>query len=122
MFQWEAVLKLRTGRLGLRKHKVGFCFEWKAWLIAYDVFDLEPEEFNKLDPEKQMNALAYGAAFWYVIKKRKGSFKLSYEDIATALSRATLAENRILAEALKFAQWPDWFLPGQKKKTTTAKP
>ena len=122
MFQWEAELKLRTGRLGLRKHKVGFCFEWKAWLIAYDVFDLDPEEFLKKDPEEQMNALAYGAAFWYAIKKRKRAFKLSYEDIKSALSRATLAENRILAEALKFAQWPEWFKPGEKKKMRTAKP
>ena len=122
MFQWEAVLKLRTGRLGLRKKKVGFCFEWKAWLIAYDVFDEDPDDFQKRDPDEQMNALAYGAAFWFAIKKRKRAFKLSYEDISLALSRATLAENRLLAEALKYAQWPDWFKPGGKKKPKMKNP
>lgn len=121
MFDWEAVLKLKTGRLGLRKKKVGFCFEWKAWLIAYDVFDLEPEEFNKLDPEKQMNALAYGAAMWYAVKKRI-RFKLFYEDIVKALSRATLAENRLLAEAMKNAQWPEWLTMIKKKAVRKAKP
>ena len=120
MLQWEAVLKLRTGRLGLRRKKIGFCFEWKAWLIAYDVFDLDPEEFQKKDPDEQMNALAYGAAMWYAIKKRK-RFKLFYEDIVRALNRASLAENKKLAEALKFAQWPEWFNP-EKKKTVKKPP
>lgn len=120
MFQWEAVLKLKTGRLGLRRKKVGFCFEWKAWLIAWDVFDLEPDEFLKKDPNDQMNALAYGAAFWYAVKKRK-KFKLFYEDIVQALNRASLGENKKLAEALKFAQFPEWFTP-EKKKTGMKKP
>jgi hypothetical protein len=115
MLDWEAVLKLKTGRLGLRRKKVGFCFEWKAWLIAYDVFDEDPEEFNKRDPDEQMNALAYGAAMWYAIKKRR-KFGLFYEDICKALGRATLEENKKLAAALKFAQWPEWFKPGEKKK------
>ncbi len=114
MFPWEAVLKLKTGRLGLRRKKIGFCFEWKAWLIGYDVFDLEPEEFQKKDPDEQMNALCYGAAMWYAIKKRV-KFKYSYEDISLALSRASLAENRILADRLKYAQWPEWFNPEKKK-------
>lgn len=113
MNQWECELRLKFGR---RKRKVGFCFEWKAWLIAYDVFDLEPEEFLKKDPEDQMNALAYGAAFWFCVRRRTKVF-FSYEDIVRALNKATREENKKLAEAMKYAQFPEWFTPDKKKVT-----
>ena len=109
MNQWEVELKLKFGR---RKRKVGFCFEWKAWLIAYDVFDCEPSEFMEKEPEEQMNALAYGAAFWYCVRRRTKVF-FTYP----ALNKATREENKKLGEALKFAQFPEWFTPDKKKVT-----
>lgn len=111
MNQWETELRLR---FGLRKRKVGFCFEWKAWLIAYDVYDCEPDEFLKKDQEDQVNALAYGAAFWFCVRRRKKVF-FTYPQIVRALNRATREENKKLGEALKFAQFPEWFTPDKKK-------
>jgi hypothetical protein len=111
MNQWEVELKLKFGR---RKRKVGFCFEWKAWLIAYDVFDVEPDEFLKKEPEDQMNALAYGAAFWFCVRRRKKVF-FTYQQITDALLLASRAENLKLATAMKYAQFPEWFTPDKKK-------
>jgi len=101
-----------------RKNNVGFCFTWKAWLIAYDVFDVDPDSFTKLEPEKQIIALCYGAAIWDRIQSGKNVF-FTYDEIRIGLDKATKEENRKLGETIKEAQFPDWLkkiTPDSKKK------
>lgn len=112
MEQWECEIRLK---IGLRKRLIRFAFEWKAWMIAYDVFDKKPEEFLKLDPEDQITALAYGAAMWDKIKHKKKVF-FSHEDIVKGLNKASKEENKRLGESLKYAQFPEWMK--SKKKVT----
>jgi len=117
MEKWQCELKLRFRGMPY-KMRVIFSFEWKAWLIAYDLFDKSPEEFNKLEPEEQITALCYGAAYWDKIKKGRKVY-FSYEDMVFALNKASKEENKMLAETLKYAQFPDWLSKGideDKKK------
>jgi hypothetical protein len=117
MEKWQVELKLKFRGVPW-KIKVGFSFEWKAWLIAYDLFDVSIEEFQKLDSEEQMTALCYGAAYWDRMKKGKRIF-FSYEDIIFALDKATKEENKQLGEALNYAHFPEWLkkgMPESKKK------
>lgn len=117
MEKWQVELKLKFRGVPW-KIKIMFSFEWKAWLIAYDLFDVSPEEFLKLGQEEQMNALCYSAAYWYKFKKGKKVF-FSYEDIIYALDKAAKEENRQLGEALSYAYFPEWLrkgMPEDKKK------
>lgn len=100
-----------------RKINVGFLFTWKAWLIAYDVFDTDPDSFTKLDQEKQITALCYGAAVWDCIKSGKSVF-FTHDDIRIALDQASKSENRKLGETIREAQFPDWLknIPTSDKK------
>jgi len=126
--KWRTEIKLnfkRNSILGLfksfRKVNIGFLFTWKAWLIAYDVFDVDPDSFTKLDQEKQIIALCYGAAVWDCIQAGKNVF-FTYEDIRIGLDKATKEENRKLGETIKEAQFPDWLknvASDSKKKTKT---
>ena len=116
MERWEIVLRLRFG--GLRwPIKQGFSFEWKAWLIAYEVTECGPDAFLELDSERQIAALAYGAAAWWSMKHRKKIY-FTMENIADALMRASKADNVALAQALREAQFPEWMrqLSEDKKK------
>ena len=120
MEKWEIVLKLRFGGL-FWPVKQGFSFEWKAWLLAYETTECGPDEFNALDGERQIAALAYGAACWWSMKHRKKVF-FTMENIADALMRATKADNLALASALREAQFPLWMraMSEDKKKAEEA--
>jgi hypothetical protein len=106
MNQWECKLRLKFPRR-LFKRKIGFCFEWQAWLIAYDVLDVKPDEFMKKDPEEQMNASAYGGAIWFCINNRRRIF-FTYKDLVKALNKSSMAKSRKIEKTLKFAQYPGW--------------
>jgi len=106
MEKWQAEINLKFKRCPWR-FKVGFTYEWKAWLIAYDHFDLSPGEFLKLEREKQEMGLAYGAAAWHLLKKGKNVF-FTYDDLAEALLKASKAENMKLTNAMSSASFPDW--------------
>lgn len=97
-----------------RKINVGFRFELAALLMAYNESDTDPVSFTKLDPEKQITALCYGAAVWDCVKTGKKVF-FTYDDICIALDQATKEENKRLAEAIQYAQFPEW-LKGINKK------
>ena len=104
-----------------RKINVGFRFTWKAWLIAYDVFDVDPDSFTKLDQEKQITALCYGAAVWDCVKLGKHIF-FTHDAIRIALDMATKEENKRLGETIKYAQFPDWLkniVSDEKKKKSS---
>ena len=112
--KWRTEIKLNFKRTGFfrilgrfRKINVGFRFEWKCWLIAYDVFDVDPDSFTKLDQEKQITALCYGAAVWDRIQSGKNVF-FTHDDIRIGLDKASREENRRLGETIKEAQFPDW--------------
>jgi len=116
MERWEIILPLKFG--GLRwPRKQGFSFEWKAWLIAYEVTECGPDAFNNLDGDRQVAALAYGAACWWSIKHRK-KITFTMENIADGLMRASKADNLALAAALREAQFPEWMkaMSDDKKK------
>jgi len=106
MEKWQAEISLKFKRCPWR-FKVGFTYEWKAWLIAYDHFAVGPEEFSKLDIDKQVTGLAYGAASWHLIKKRRKVF-FTYNDLAEALLKASKAQNLILTKTMSYASFPDW--------------
>ncbi len=127
--KWRTEIRLNFKRTGFfrilgrfRKVNVGFRFEWKAWLIAYDVFDVDPDSFTRLDPEKQITALCYGAAVWDCVKTGKKTF-FTYDDIWIALDKATKEENKRLGETIKEAQFPEWLkniVPEDKKKVKSS--
>ena len=118
MEKWQTRLKLRIKGIPW-KISIGFSYEWKAWLIAYEVFQTSPEEFGKLDTDKQISALAYGAAYWDMMKRGKKIF-FDFKDIDQALLHASKADNLQLIKTMSYAQFPDWLkgnLPeGNKKK------
>lgn len=110
MEQWQTELRLRFRGVPW-KLRVGFCFEWKAWLIAYDHQQTSPGEFGKLDMERQISAIIYGAACWDRIKKKKKIF-FSDKDLEGALMRASKADNLKLIAAMRYAQFPNWLQAG----------
>jgi len=114
--KWQTVINLKFKGCPW-KIRIGFSYEWKAWLIAYDLFDCSPEEFNKMPIDKQSTAVAYGAAAWDRIKKGKKVF-FTYDNIVEALLKATKEENMRLVKALEYAQFPKWLKgdTGGKKK------
>ena len=109
--KWRVKIKLKFRRkprfLGWKYRKIGFWFEWKAWLIAYDIYDTDPVEFTKLPVDDQMTALIYGGAVWNCIQTGKRQF-FDYPDIKEALNQATKLENGIIYSAINEAQFPDW--------------
>ena len=120
MEKWEIEIKLKFQAMPFRMN-IRFCFEWKAWLIAYDLFNVGPEEFSKMEADTQITALAYGAAYWGRMKRGKKIF-FSYEDIAFALNKATKEENKRIMDAFSHAQFPEWLkkgMPEDKKKVKT---
>ena len=120
MEKWQTWISLKFKRIPWRL-KVGFDYEWKAWLIAYDLFSVDPQEFSKLDLDKQITGLAFGAASWHRIKQGKNVF-FTYDDLSQALLKATKAENQKLINTMSYAKFPDWLKDGtesDKKKDET---
>ena len=120
MEKWQTELNLKFKGVPWR-FKVRFTYEWKAWLLAYDHFAVDPEEYSKLDLEKQVVGLAYGAAAWYLMKNKKKVF-FTYDDLAEALLKASKAENQKLSDAMSYAKFPEWLKqgsPADKKKDQT---
>ena len=119
MEKWQTQLSLRFPGIPWRI-RVGFDYEWKAWLIAYDLKGMEPEDFSKLPIDQQMDALAYGAAAWHCMKKGKKVF-FTPDNMTKALMRASKQENLLLAEAMTYAQFPAWLKANDdaKKKEQT---
>jgi len=116
MEKWQAEIKLRFK--GLFKITVRFSFEWKAWLLAYELFDCSPSEFQKYDLDKQFTAICYGAAMWDRMKRGKSVF-FTYDNIVQALASASKADNQKLAKTMEYAQFPEWLkAEGDKKKVT----
>lgn len=114
MNPWQTKIRLKfPGKLF--KRNVGFCFSWQAWFIAYDTLDVEPDEFLEKDSEQQMNALAYGAAFWFCARRRERFF-FTYESLTKALNRASMEDYKKIEAALKSAQFPEWMEPPVKMK------
>jgi len=110
MEKWETVLLLKF-RLIPWRMKVRFCFEWKAWLIAYEKLGFGPEGLDKLPTDQQIDAIAYGAAAWARLKAGKKVY-FTPEQLKEALMGASRAANLILAETLSYAQFPDWLKAG----------
>lgn len=106
MEKWQTRLRLKFGR-SLFKVNVGFDYEWKAWLIAYDSKGMEPEEFSKIPFDQQVNTLAYAAAVWHCMKNKKKIF-FNKESMAKALLRASQADNLKLVQAMTYSRFPDW--------------
>ena len=119
MEKWQTSLRLKIRGIPW-KVKIGFDYEWKAWLLAYDITQTGPTEFIKLDTDRQVMILAYGAAAWHLMKRGRNVY-FTPEDIAEALLRATKAENNQLVAAMAYARWPEWMIEvkSDKKKEQT---
>lgn len=113
MEKWRVKIKLKFRRkpklLGWKIRNVGFWFEWKAWLIAYDIFKTDPVKFSKLPIDDQMTSLIYGGAVWYCIQTGK-KLKFDYPDLKEALNQASKIDNSIICSAITEAQFPDWMV------------
>lgn len=129
MMKWRCELKMKFRREAYspfrvfsryRKRRVGLRFEWKAWLIAYSVFDIDPSEFSKMETVKQVNALVYGAAAWDCMERGRKIF-FTYDDIATALDKATREENAMIGETIKEAKFPGWLEKQMGEATSSLK-
>ncbi len=113
MEKWQTALRLK---IGLFKRTVRFDYEWKAWLLAYDLCGVGPDEFAKLDLDKQINALSYGAAQWHQMKKGK-TVRFNYEELSKALLKASKADNQKLIDAMSYAKFPKWLQDGTPEVT-----
>lgn len=113
MENWQTAIRLK---IGLFKRMVRFDYEWKAWLLAYDLNGVGPDEFSKLDFDRQSTSLSYGAAMWYQMKKGK-TVKFSYEDLRVALLKASKADNQKLIDAMGYAKFPEWLKDGTPEST-----
>lgn len=116
MPEWRTTLKLKFPGIP-RRRVIGFRYEYAAWLIAYDLFGVDLDEFSNLDADKQITAIHYGAAVWDRVKLGKGVY-FTYEEMVGALSRASKAENIHLAEVMSNAQFPEWMSKLEKKKVS----
>jgi len=117
--KWRVKIKLKFRRwprfLGWKYRKVGFWFEWKAWLIAYELHETDPVGFTKLPIDDQMTALIYGGALWHCVKTGKRQF-FDYPDMKEALNQASKLENSTICTAIGEAQFPDWMKKMVKEK------
>lgn len=105
MEKHQAEIKLKFK--GIFKIRVRFSFEWQAWFLAWNVFKVDPDEFGKLDPDKQFSAIAYGAAAWYLMNRAKPVY-FTFDNMVEALMKASKEDNQKIAVALRYAQWPEW--------------
>jgi hypothetical protein len=114
--------KIRLRFRGIFRISVRFSFEWKAWLLAYDLYNCSPQEFSEYDIDKQFTALCFGAASWDLMKRGRSVY-FTFDDMTKALNAASKADNRKLADTMKYAQFPDWLRGGikddDKKKETS---
>lgn len=116
MPDWRVEIRLKFPGIPLRR-KVGFRYEWKAWLLACDVFKIDMPEFSELELDIQVTAIHYGAAAWDMMTKGRRVY-FTYDDMVRALNKASKEDNILLAETMKKAQWPEWMknLQDDKKK------
>ena len=116
VYPWRVEIRLKFPGIP-RKRKIGFRYEWKAWLLAYDTLGVDIQEFGEMDPDKQITAIHYGAAVWDRMTKGRNVY-FTYDDMVTALSKASKEDNILLADTMGNAQFPEWMknLEGNKKK------
>jgi len=114
-YPWRTEIKLKFP--GCRRRRVAFRYEWKAWLLAYEVMKMGPEEFHELPPDVQLTAVHYGAAVWERMVHRKSTY-FTYDDMVEALNKASKEDNILLATTMGEARFPEWMdnLPQGKKK------
>ena len=74
--KWQVELNLRFPGVPW-KFRVGFDYEWKAWLIAYELKEKEPSEFTKL-PLDEQELVSY-----FVLKRSQSSLSLDQPYIDT---------------------------------------
>jgi len=104
-------LKLKVGGrwpFGLfSKRKVSFLFTQYAWFFAWDLYEVGPTDFEKLDQEKQLVAVATGAANYAAMKTGKKE-RYTPEQIRNALMKTTVEANQKLGEKLANSSFPEW--------------
>jgi len=111
MEKWEVIVRMKFPGKFSRRMKL--IFEWKAFLIAYDLYDVEPEEFLKKDQMEQLFALIYGAAYWGRLKAGK-KINFTYEDIVNAVGKLTTNDMNAISGAIKEAYMPAWLKTKKK--------
>lgn len=104
-------LKLKVGGrwpFGLFfKKKVPFLFTQYAWFFAWDLYDVGPTDFEKLEQEKQLVAIAAGAANYAAMKAGKKD-RYTPEQIRSALMKASVKENQDLGKTMGNSSFPEW--------------
>lgn len=107
-----------------RTLKVGFRFTHFALFTAMDVTETEPHQFEKLPPDEQLAAVAYGAAIHDAMKTGK-RFKYDYATFRKALDTCSLNDGKKLGQAWAYAETPKWMREAQeevvKKKSPKTK-
>lgn len=89
------------------KAKIGFEFNYKAFLTGFSTSEIENFDIDNLTQGERMGHIIYGAALEYCrIKKKKIFFER--EDIEDALLKASLETNQKILKGLSEAQMPEW--------------
>lgn len=116
MPDWRVEIRLKFPGIPFSR-KIGFRYEWKAWLLAYEVFGLDIEQFGDMEPDMQVTAIHYGAAAWDMMTKGRRLY-FTYDQMVGALSKASKEDNILLANTMANAQFPEWMknLQDDKKK------
>jgi len=84
------------------KAKIGFIFNYRAFLQAYGMDDALDDS-----DENRVAEIVYGAAIEWCRQKKKRIF-FDVDDIQMALMKASLRTNEELGRAMSYAQMPDW--------------
>lgn len=89
------------------KIKTGFIFNYRAFLGAYGINDLDISSMENMDEVEKISHVCYGAALEYCRENKKRIFFES-TDIKDALLMASLQTNEDIGKALTYARMPDW--------------
>lgn len=89
------------------KIKIGFEFNYRAFLLAYGSSDQAIDDVETLSNSDKIAIIVYGAAIEYCRSHKKQIF-FDKQDITDALLMASLQTNEQIGNAMKQAKMPDW--------------
>ncbi len=118
-FKRKVHLFSRVFSFGFKKVKIGFCFNYRSFLGAYAMNDMDITAMDDLPENERISLIVYGAALEYCRENKLRIF-FDKEDILNALLMASMKTNKDIGNAMAHARMPEWLqsvmdsLPKQK--------
>ena len=109
----------RVFSFGFKKAKIGFCFNYRAFIGAYVENDMDFSALDDMNENEKISLIVYGAALEYCRQNKLRIF-FDKDDILNALLMASLKTNEDIGKTMSHARMPDWLqtvmdnLPQQK--------